>query len=68
MTPMVRKDWPIHVQGKKEWSEIFNSNNIEFWGTGDVYNPTIPFEITDEESEWYKLSVQLPALSAIVLK
>ncbi len=68
MTPMVRKDWPVHVQGKKEWSEIFNSNNIEFWGTGDVYNPTIPFEITDEDSEWYKLSVQLPALSAIVLK
>ena len=67
MTPVVRKDWEIHVQGKSKWKEIFNSNDTAYWGTGDVYNPDIISEATDKKNKWYKLKVHLPALSAVVL-
>ncbi|MEP7317623.1 MAG: 1,4-alpha-glucan branching protein GlgB [Panacibacter sp.] len=68
MTPVVRNDWEVHVQGKSKWKEIFNSNSKEFWGTGDVFNPSISSEVTDKATKWYKLKVQLPALSAVVIK
>ncbi|MFL9482736.1 1,4-alpha-glucan branching protein GlgB [Chitinophagaceae bacterium LWZ2-11] len=68
MTPVVRYNWEIYVQQKQEWKEIFNSNNKEFWGTGDVFNPEIKAELTDKTHQTYKLKVNLPALSAVVLK
>ena len=68
MTPVVRNNWEVHVQGKSKWKEIFNSDSEEFWGTGDVFNPEIKSEVTDKESKWYKLKVHLPALSAVVIK
>ena len=67
-TPVVRQDWKISVQGKTSWQEIFNSDAKEFWGTGVVYNPLIPCVCLDKENKWYELTLQLPALSAVVLK
>jgi len=68
VTPVVRNDWEIYVHGKGKWAEVFNSDSKEFWGTGDVYNPSITAELVDKDSKCYKLKVHLPALSAIVLK
>ena len=68
VTPVVRNDWEIHVYGKSEWKEIFNSNDKAFWGTGDVFNPEIKAELVNEDDKWYKLKVQLPALGAVVLR
>jgi len=68
VTPVVRHDWEIYVHGKGQWKEIFNSNDIAFWGTGDVFNPEIPSKLVDKDSKCYRLQVQLPALGAIVLK
>jgi len=68
VTPVVRNDWEIHVYGKNEWKEIFNSNDKAFWGTGDVFNPEIKAELVNEDDQWYKLKVQLPALGAVVLR
>ncbi len=67
MTPVVRKDWEIWVHGKGDWKEVFNSNAVEFWGTGDVFNPIISSELVDEASVCYKLKVHLPALGAVIL-
>ena len=67
-TPVVRNDWKIRVQGKTSWQEIFNSDDKSFWGTGVVYNPLVPCVSIDKENSWYELTLQLPALSAIVLK
>jgi 1,4-alpha-glucan branching enzyme len=67
-TPVVRNDWKIRVQGKTSWQEIFNSDDKSFWGTGVVYNPLVPCVSVDKENSWYELTLQLPALSAIVLK
>lgn len=68
MTPVVRTNWEIYVHNKARWSEIFNSNSKEFWGTGDVFNPQVAAELVDEASNCYKLTLHLPALAAIVLK
>lgn len=67
MTPVVRKDWEIWVHGKGDWKEVFNSNATEFWGTGDVFNPSVNSELVDEPSVCYKLKVHLPALGAVIL-
>lgn len=67
-TPVVRHDWKISVQGKQEWQEIFNSDHQDFWGTGVVYNPAIPCVCVDTSKKYYELTLQLPALSAVVIK
>jgi 1,4-alpha-glucan branching enzyme len=67
-TPVVRHDWKIRVQGKQEWQEIFNSDHQDFWGTGVVYNPSIPCVCVDASKKYYELTLQLPALSAVVIK
>ncbi len=68
VTPVVRNNWEIYVHGKGKWTEIFNSNAKEFWGTGDVFNPDIQSDLVDKPSKCYKIKVHLPALGAIVLK
>ena len=68
MTPVVRTDWKIHVQQKQEWKELFNSNDSKYWGTGDITNPEIGVRVVDGEAGWYELNVNLPALSAILLR
>ena len=68
MTPVVRKDWKLHVQGKSKWSEVFNSDDQKYWGGGDVRNPEIGIRTVDKKEKWYELNLHLPPLSAIVLK
>jgi 1,4-alpha-glucan branching enzyme len=68
MTPVVRRDWKIVVQGKKEWKEIFNSDLKKYWGTGDVFNPTIPAVPVEDGENFYEITVHLPPLAGIVLK
>ena len=68
MTPVVRNDWEIMVKGKLFTKELFNSDASRFWGTGLVYNPDIRMELVDKEQERYRLTINLPALSGIILK
>lgn len=67
MTPVPRHQFPIHVQGKKVWSEIFNSDSKKLWGAGDLTNTGIQVIPQDEKGDWNQLLLNLPALSAIVL-
>jgi len=68
VTPVVRNNWEVYVYGKSKWKEIFNSDQIEFWGTGDVGNPSIEATLVDKATKCYRVTINLPALSAIVLK
>ena len=68
LTPVVRTDWEVWVSGKAYTREVFNSDDKKFWGTGDVYNPEIRSELVDKNQKMYRLTVNLPALSGIVLK
>ncbi len=68
VTPVPRHAYPIHVYGDKKRQEIFNSDDKAFWGVGDLFNKEIISEPQDEKGEWVKLILELPALSAIVIK
>ena len=67
MTPVPRHQFPIHVQGKKVWSSIFNSDARMYGGAGDLTNTSIKVTAQDEKGDWNQLLLNLPALSAIVL-
>lgn len=68
MTPVPRHQFPIHVHGNKPWKEIFNSDDKAFWGVGDLANKQLKMDPQDEKGDWFKLLIDLPALSAVVLK
>jgi 1,4-alpha-glucan branching enzyme len=68
MTPVPRHAFPIHIHGNKPWQEIFNSDDKAYWGVGDLHNKKVKMDPADENNEWFKLHLELPALSAIVLK
>jgi 1,4-alpha-glucan branching enzyme len=68
LTPVPRHQFPIHVFGNKAWKEIFNSDDKAFWGVGDLYNSKIVATPQMENKDWVMLSLELPALSAVVLK
>jgi 1,4-alpha-glucan branching enzyme len=67
MLPVVHNNWTIKISGKTKWKEIFNSDSKEFWGTGDVFNPSIKSKLVDKKNKTYEIAVHLPALGAIVL-
>jgi 1,4-alpha-glucan branching enzyme len=68
MTPEVRLKWKVKCYGKKSWKEIFNSNDSKYWGTGDVFNPSIPVLEIDKNSQLFEINISLPPLGAIVLR
>ncbi|MEN9549801.1 MAG: hypothetical protein RIR12_2392 [Bacteroidota bacterium] len=68
MTPVVRNDWEVIVSGKEYKKEIFNSDKLDYWGTGKVYNPAIRSELLNKKQQTYRLLVNLPPLAGIVLK
>lgn len=68
MTPVVRLDWTIEVSGNAYHTEIFNSDSIKYWGTGNVYNPSIRSELIDKDQEKWRVTLNLPPLAGIILK
>ena len=68
LTPVVRNDWDIYVEGKAFTKEIFNSDATKYWGTGNVFNPDIRSELVDKDQKLYKVTLNLPPLAAIILK
>ncbi len=67
-TPLVRRDWKVYVKGKKDWKEIFNTDDKKYNGTGDVYNPDIQAKMVDKKEKWYEINVHLPPLACIILR
>jgi 1,4-alpha-glucan branching enzyme len=68
MTPVVRRDWKVQVQGKAAWTEIFNSDSLKYWGTGTVFNPELTVLPLDKKKQSYEINVHVPALGAVILK
>lgn len=67
-TPVVRLDWKVLVYDKEDWKEIFNSDKVEFHGSGHVYNPTPKVTLVDKNSSLYEINCHLPALGAVVFR
>jgi 1,4-alpha-glucan branching enzyme len=67
LNPIPKKGWQLTV-GSRYKEEVFNSDHEDFYGTGQYLNKSISCELASEENGTYKLVVDLPPLSGIVLK
>ncbi|MFT3679624.1 MAG: 1,4-alpha-glucan branching protein GlgB [Ferruginibacter sp.] len=68
VTPVVRKDWKIEVYGKSKWKEVFNSDNTEYYGSGNVYNPDPQVKLLDKKTGLYEINCHLPALGGMIFQ
>jgi 1,4-alpha-glucan branching enzyme len=68
LTPVVRKDWKVNVKNKPVWKEIFNSDDVAWWGTGNVFNPSPKTKLVDKKKFIYEINLHLPALGAVILQ
>ena len=67
MTPVVYRDWTLTVSGKEFTQELFNSDALAYAGTGTVHNPLIRSECLSEERQQFQLTIDIPALAALVI-
>ncbi|NCW87501.1 MAG: 1,4-alpha-glucan branching protein GlgB [Chitinophagia bacterium] len=67
MTPVVRNNWDLELNGKLKWEQIFNSDDASYGGSGFHTNASIPIEVLSRKEKRVKVTLQLPALSAILL-
>jgi 1,4-alpha-glucan branching enzyme len=68
MTPVVRNNWKVYAKGKSKWSEIFNSDERKYGGSGDIFNPEPIVTLVDKNENKYEINVHLPPLGAVILK
>jgi 1,4-alpha-glucan branching enzyme len=67
MTPEVLYDYRIGVPKKGIYTEIFNSDDLLFWGSG-VLNASVRSEAIEKHNHKQSVSVTVPPLGAMVLK
>lgn len=68
LTPVPRPGWELHLQGKVYSKEIFNSDAAQLGGTGHYLNTRVERVIVNKTEKKYKLVLNLPPLSGIVLR
>lgn len=68
LTPVERTDWKLTLQGKREWKQIFSSNDDEFFGTGKFKNQEIKVTPVNKRKRLFEVELNLPGLSAVILK
>ena len=67
-TPVVRHDYRIGVNEGCRFQEIFNSDDVNYWGSGVKNEGLLPAEAGEWNNKPYSVKVTLPPLSTIVLK
>jgi 1,4-alpha-glucan branching enzyme len=68
LTPVVRRDWKLQVKGKSSWTEVFNSDSKQYWGTGNVFNPAPQVKLVDKKKDIYEINIHLPALGGVIFR
>jgi 1,4-alpha-glucan branching enzyme len=67
-TPVVRHNYRIGVPENCEYQEIFNSDDVNYWGSGVKNEGTIHSENQEYNYKPFSISVTLPPLSTIIIK
>jgi 1,4-alpha-glucan branching enzyme len=60
--------WKMTVTGKNQWKEIFNSNLVDYWGTGENINENITIIPIDKKKKICEIIIDIPALSALIFR
>ncbi len=68
MTPVERIEWKVKVPEQEIWVEIFNSDDMHYWGTGNYMNDILQLPEMLNNDAHYQLTLTLPPLAGIVLK
>jgi len=68
MTPKERVVWKVSVNSTEDWQEIFNSDQKQYWGTGNYVNNTVISPINQKNTELYEIKISLPPLGGSILK
>ena len=61
-------DWNVSIKGKNSWQEIFNSNSIDYWGTGEYQNTALSVNLVDKKKKICEIIMNIPALSAVIFR
>lgn len=68
MTPQERINWKVQVQAQETWVEVFNSDDLRYWGTGNYMNTILLLPELLSNDSHYQLTLSLPPLAGVVLK
>jgi 1,4-alpha-glucan branching enzyme len=68
MTPQERLGWRLSVSSSDQWTEIFNSDEINYWGTGNYVNNTVICPIYQTNADLHEINIYLPPLGGCILK
>ena len=68
VTPVVRQNFRVGVPQAGTWKEIFNSDDLHFWGSGTVNQNELPSENIGWNYKNQSVELTLPPLGVSVLK
>lgn len=68
LTPVERMSWTLHTKGKPSYHVIFNSDAEIYGGGGRFVGQEVRVNIVDKKSKNCEIKLDLPALSAVILK
>ena len=68
LTPVPHPEYRIGVPLSGIWSEVLNSDNTAFFGSGKVNEPAIITEEIAWHGKAYSICITIPPLGAVVLK
>ena len=66
-TPVVRYDFRLGVPYKCEYTEVFNTDRVEFGGSGQVMNDALIAEDIEMNNRPYSIKIKVPPMAATVL-
>ncbi|MEO6583062.1 MAG: 1,4-alpha-glucan branching protein GlgB [Ferruginibacter sp.] len=58
----------IKLQGKLQWKEIFNSNEEQYWGTGESINKTFDITILNKKNKLCEIIIQIHSFTGIIFQ
>jgi len=61
-------NWSMQVQGKLAWKEIFNTNEISYWGNGEHINVNFSIKILNKKASLCEIKIDIPALSVLIFR
>jgi len=67
-TPQSHNEYKVGIYGAEKWTEIFNSNDTRFGGTGSHMNDVVKRSDEKQHGKDYSLKLQVPPLGVAVLK
>ena len=58
----------MKIKGKPGWNVLFNSNDIAYWGSGEMVNTPVICLSEDKKEKVCEIKLDIPALTGIILE